>query len=226
MCVRKITIEIFATMVVLVTGTSTSQAETVIYRLGDHPDGILFRQDSDNPYGLRLDSQVPPTTFSFNTNLGGLGGPVYLTWDDQNLAAGARITGTLENNQDGSFWTVDYLITGLSELGAQGTSALNGFSATAGNGSVTRNGSAETIALAANLNDQGLAFFFAPDGYRLPGDSTIPVGRGWLLPPDTTDDFLFTASLVPLPAGVWLLVSGFAGLVALGRRRGSVPAVA
>ena len=197
-------------------GASMANAATVVFQMGDHPDAALYKQNNDNPYGLRLDSQSD-TTFSVSTNLGGLGGqgdPVTLSWDTANLAAGALLSGRVENNQDGTFWNLNYLITGLSPLGGPG------FVATGGNGTVSEIGGALRVwNLASELNNQGDAFVFAHDGHRLPGDNTSPVARGWLLPPNSTDDFLMVASPVPLPAGVWLLGSVLLGVFAARRRQ-------
>jgi hypothetical protein len=55
------------------------------------------------------------------------------------------------------------------------------------------------------------------DGHRIPGDNDSAVGRGWMLPPNSVDDWLVTAELIPEPASLALLASG--GVLLLNRRR-------
>ncbi len=190
-------------------------AAPVTFILGDHPDAALYQSDPTSPYGLRVDSAPPPgsgPTFSVGTNLGGLGGLMTLTWDPANLAAGATITGTMERNDDGTFWTTTYTMSGLAAAGS------GGFTATAGTGSVDEIGGAlRTIALTGETNGSGIAFEFDNDGWRLP-TSDGWVGRGWLLPPGSVDDWLVTATVVPVPAAAWLFGSAL-GLLGWMRRR-------
>ncbi len=187
----------------------------VTYLLGDHPDAALYQSDPTSPYGLRFDAAPPPgngPTFSVGTNLGGLGGPVTLMWDPANLAGGATISGTIERNDDGSFWTVTYILSGL-------VAAENGgFKATSGIGSVDEIGGAlRSIAMNGEADGTGFVFEFDDDGHRL-GTSSGWVGRGWLLPPDSTEDWLVTAQVIPVPAAAWLFGSAL-GLLGWVRRR-------
>ena len=179
-------------------------AATVTFTLGDHPDAALFQTDPTSPYGLRVDDAPPPgvgPTFSVGTNLGGLGGLTTISWDPLDLAAGATISGTLERNDDGTFWTAAYSLTGLSVAEA------GGFKATAGTGSVDEiGGAARTISLTGEADGSGNVFEFDNDGHRLvTADGWV--GRGWVLPPGSTDDWLVTATLVPVPAAAWLFGS-------------------
>jgi hypothetical protein len=207
---------IFALMLGALLGfTGTLHAATVTYILGDHPDASLYQGNPNDPYGLRYDAADPPgdgPTFSVGTNLGGLGGPVTLSWDDS-LAGVATLSGTLERNDDGTFWTVNYTLSGLASIGGSG-----GFTATAGTGSVDEIGGAlRSIALNGEQNPNGYAFIFNDDGHRLP-TSDDWVGRGWLDPTDSVDDWLVTAQIVPVPAAVWLFGSAL-GLMGFARRR-------
>lgn len=205
----------FLAVPILAAMAMSAQAATVTYILGDHEDGALYDGSTsgpNGPYGLRLDSFTPPAgpgpTFSVGDNLGGNGGVVELTWDDANLAAGATISGTLYQNDNGSSWAVSYSLTGLTDDGN------GGWWATAGTGSAT-NG-IDTVILTGELKD-GMAFVFADDGYRLPASDGF-VGRGWLLGGDGSDDWLVTATIVPIPAAVWLFGSAL-GMLGWLRRR-------
>lgn len=185
-------------------------AAPVTYVFGDHPDAALF--SNHDPYGVRVDSAPGAPTFSVGTNLSGLGGPVTLTWDPADLAAGASISGTVERNGDGTFWTTTYTLSGLAAAGS------GGFTATGGIGSLDEIGGAlRSIAMSGEANTAGFVFEFDNDGWRLP-TSDGWVGRGWLLPEGSTDDWLVTATIVPVPAAVWLFGSAL-GLLGWMRRR-------
>jgi len=192
-------------------------AAPVSFVLGDHPDAALYQSDATSPYGLRFDAALPSgagPTFSVGTNLGGLGGLTTITWDPLNLAAGATISGTLERNDDGTFWTATYTLAGLS------AAENGGFKATAGTGSVDEiGGLLRSIALIGKQNRAGIAFEFDNDGHRL-ATSDGWVGRGWMEPSNLIDDWLVTANPVPVPAAVWLFGSAL-GLLGWLRRRTS-----
>jgi len=74
--------------------------------------------------------------------------------------------------------------------------------------------------LASEPNSTGIAFEFLNDGFRLPGNTAI-AGRGWI---DATgvNDFLLTASPVPIPAAIWLFFSAVCGLGAMRQRAKAV----
>ena len=65
-------------------------------------------------------------------------------------------------------------------------------------------------------SDGNSVFTFANDGDRLP-TSDGWVGRGWLNE-SGTNDFLVTATLIPVPAAVWLFGSAL-GALGVWRRR-------
>jgi hypothetical protein len=203
---------------VLLSMSFAANSAAMTYVLGDHLDGELYKLDNSNPYGLRYDSAVPVgkgPTFSIGTNLGGLGGTTTVAFDAGDLAAGAILSGTLERNDDGTFWTVNYTMTDL-------VAAVNGgFKAEDGSGSVNEIGGAlRSFALDGKQDDSGYAFIFDNDGHRL-ASSDGWVGRGWLEPSTVsgTDDFLLTATVVPVPAAAWLFMSALGLLGAATRRR-------
>ena len=178
------------------------------YQLLDHGDGNLGPH-----YGLRLDAIGE--VFSFELD----GAFVELIWDGGNTAT---ISGDINQNTLGGnggvgpLWVLDYLLTGVVAVGTQG------FTASAGTGTLTDPFDAVT-SMIGKQDGGGIAFRFLADGHRLAGDSDSPVGRGWLLPPGSTDDFLVRAVKLPAvklpePGSALLLAALLAGLASVHRR--------
>ncbi len=179
----------------LVLSTATAFAGTIFpgtYRLLDHGDGALGPD-----YGLRVDS----INELFSVELGSV--QTLLTW---NGGATATISGTLHNNVTTDIWQVSYVMTGVV------AAASNlGFTATAGTGTLT-DPLLNVTAITGEQDGSGLVFRFLADGHRIAGDSDSAVGRGWLLPPNSTDDWLVRAELIPEPTSALLLSLALASL--------------
>lgn len=214
---------------------TAGQATTFNYVLDDHPFGGLTNAgsggSSNYKYGLRLDNAIRDDgmmtndgrkVFSF-----GLGSGAFLTYNDD--TGTARIFGDMVLNDSmgnpigpDSVFQVDYQMTGLTNLA--GTPGF--FSDGTGAGSGTISNGSVTYLLGAKA-DGGLFFEFDDDGYRIPGNNTAIVGRGWVDPKNGlggANDFLFTAisappGVIPLPAAGWMLIAGVAGLGYVGRRK-------
>lgn len=204
----------FALGGMLISLASNVMAAPVAFTLGDHLDAALFKAGGE-PYGVRIDDAPPPgngPTFSVGTNLGGGGGPVTLTWDPMDLSVDAVISGVTKRDDDGTFWDVNYTLTGLAAAGS------GGFTSTSASGSIDEQGGAlRSLTLTGEANGGGFVFEFDNDGHRLPSADGW-VGRGWLLPTGSTDDWLVIATPVPVPATVWLFGSAL-GLLVWARRR-------
>lgn len=175
------------------------------YQLLDHPDGAI----NPPPYGLRMDA----LGYTFSVETGGAN--IILDWDG---GATATISGSLWNNQLGEMWTVSYTLTGVVAEPAN-----LGFTASAGSGLLTDPLLNDTVLTGEPAGGTGPVFQFLADGYRLGGhpafgDADTPVGRGWLLPTGSTDDWLVRATLIPEPGTALLLGLGLAGLAGTRRR--------
>lgn len=168
------------------------------YTLLDHPDGA----NNPPPYGLRMDSLG--LSFSVEDN----GANVILDWDGGSTAS---ITGTLYSSA-GELWTVDYQLTSVIADGGG-----EGFIAGAGSGTVT-DSSLNSSPLTGISNGTGV-FVFLGDGHRLSGDNDSAVGRGWLEPAGSTDDWLVRAVPVPEPGTALLMGLGLAALTGTRARR-------
>ncbi len=187
-----------AALVLLFTMQSSFAAGIIgpgVYQLHDHGFGTLGPD-----YGLRVDAIAA----IFSVDLGGAS--TTLTWDG---GATATIAGTLHNNATTDIWTVSFVLSGVVPVGT------TGFTATAGTGTLTDPLLNVTV-MTGEQNGSGIAFDFLADGHRLPGDSSTAVGRGWLLPPNSTDDWLVRAELIPEPGTLALLTAG--GLMIVRRR--------
>lgn len=206
-CVKRSVLPILLLLGWLVAG-SAATAGTILpgqYRLLDHPDGAI----NPPPYGLRVDA----LGYTFSVETGGAN--VILDWDG---GATASITGSLWNNQLSEMWTVDYTLSGVTAAPLD-----EGFSATAGSGLLTDPLLADYV-MTGNTNGSGSVFDFLADGHRLGGwpafgDVDTAVGRGWLLPPGSTDDWLVRAVVIPEPGTGLLLGLGLLGLSSRRSRR-------
>lgn len=189
------------------------------YILGDHPDANL-QSLPDVSYGLRIDSIA-------NMGSGGNGSDaaktfsttqetasVSLFWDDMNDSDDTNdvvtIMGQVSRNSNDSIWDVIYTLTDI-------TAVADGFVAGAGTG--TLSDGTDSFDLTGETNNQNYVFLGLGDGHRLSNDGTSEVGRGWLEPNGSTDDWLVTLTPVPVPAALPLLLSGLLGFSVFGRRK-------
>jgi len=201
-----------AVVLLALTLSFTPNAFASSFVLGDHPDG---NQSSRGDYGIRLDSQ--------QIVVGGQLEGLLLSVDGLTLtvtgpgAAGAGLGG-VATDQNGTLYAVSASFDVIND--ATFDPLTGEFTASGGQLSVTPVVPSAAFAplqasLASSTTHNNLAFLFLNDGHRAaPGF----VGRGWLDLPGT-NDFLFTASPVPLPAAVWFFGSGIMGLVVMRRRK-------
>lgn len=196
-----------ASLVVL---PSVSASAFSSYVLSDHPNRGKQNQD----YGARLDAISMFFSFSLP------GARTVLSFDDSS----ASMTGTMVRDSDNMVFDLTYTFGGVEAYGP------DGFKATDGSGTLVKEDGSETIYLGYKQGNSGVengfAFLFGSDGHRL-SDPDGYAGRGWLtvgFAPDNmsdagTNDFLFTASPVPLPAPVLMLGAALLGIGAAGMRR-------
>ena len=219
--------------------TAISSADTVNiqnFALSNHPSGGINPQE----YGLRLDGfgGESPVTFSFENLATGESTTRLTVIEHSDGSTDIRIHGVVWGNSAnggtnfGSFMLdVMYSAPTVTES-SQGWEAQN-----AGEfiGSLTAmSGVAESMFgvgfqqdLFTLADSQGGSFRFLSDGHRIGNDSESWVGRGWVTNESdgirgSTNDFLFTANVVPLPTGA---MTGLVGLGLVGgmhwRRRHS-----
>lgn len=226
-----------------------AHATTTIYTLSNHPDSGGDPNPGDvSFFGLRLDGLLTgdaSETYIFDFDHASSN--MLLTIDD--MANTIEISGTAfgyeNNNLDGSIvagtealWSINFVydmnITGTYpddlSVGAPGHVNFGEISSSLG-----------SFDLRDHYSDTHLsAFLFADDITEF---SPVLTGWGWLdycntatgecvspdwrgsdqniadLPLPYTADWLFEATLVPVPAAVWLFGSGLIGLIAVARRK-------
>ena len=189
-----------------------------LYLLGDHSDAALFTGDPDTAYGLRVDtmpSGFGATTFSVAEG----GAEVLLNWGGTVAApdATATITGQIRRNGTTELWDVDVTLTGLAPVPLGGD--FTGFNATGSTGTISFG--TTVVDIPGVANGSGHVFNFLGDGHRLGGMEVV--GRGWIInnTDPCCDDWLVTATQVPVPepATFGLFGVGLAGLALLRRRQ-------
>jgi len=183
----------------------TSSAHAVSFRLSDHPNGALA---STSPYGIRLDA--------FDNRLISVDGLILTVG-----GTSASITGRTTDQFGGIFDISANIDIDTSDPRPGGQFLASGgvLNIQQVSGSAVPVGGSFLMDLDLDITATGgNPFIFLFDGHRLPGNNIAAVGRGWL-DAAGTNDFLFTASPVPLPAAVWLFGSALVGLVAVRRRR-------
>lgn len=208
----------------LVCIVGTVHAETVLqqFALFDHPSGAIAPQ----AYGLRLDglSSSGPLTFSFGDSL--LNSTMMMLVVDTGSQTEIRMSGTVTGNSAtggtplGNFnLSVTYVVSGNTTDGWEDNNANLGDVV----GTITGNFGSGDQTVNLNAKDSnGDTFRFLTDGHRISGDSDTWVGRGWVLPNNTmgaTNDFLFQAAVVPLPAAAWGGLAMLGGLCVARRIR-------
>ncbi|MEM7081616.1 MAG: VPLPA-CTERM sorting domain-containing protein [Pseudomonadota bacterium] len=190
--------------------SSATFAASMTFELGNHEDGALY-DGVTNPYGLRLDDSGQTFTVGDNLPATFTGASLFLTFDPDDLAAGAVLSGTIVDNANGGAWVVNYTLSDL-------TAAPNGgFIAQTGIGTLTEVGGTTVFDLIGKSNGTG-AFIFDNDGHRL-GTSDGWVGRGWVEGYGSANDFLVIATPVPLPGAIWMMGAAVIGLFGARRRR-------
>lgn len=208
------------------------------YRLFDHPDGA----QNPPPYGIRLDGLfdgTSTTTFSFDT----AEGVIMTVIDNSDMGGGItiNIAGVVYGGIDiGSEADPNHAGTGSYALDftyslnvvAEGTGYVVNPPAVGNGGTLNAlNINGEEANFQFNIFEElgtGNPFKFLQDEHRLTGfpeaGQDFWVGRGWLSfangqPTAGTQDFLFLATMIPLPTPWAMAGVGMLGLAASRRRR-------
>lgn len=202
------------------TATAAS-ADVFEFAMSNHPDGAV----APPFYGLRVDNMFGNgriNTFSIDHV-----GDSLLTVTEDGDDISILMEGTLFGGGDGGdahvnpelyTYTFEYTegVTKTSEgWKVVGTPEANG-------GTLTRVSDGAEFDFTTKANGSGVAFIFEADGHRIAGDSDSWVGRGWVMSEGNprsgaTQDWLFTAEVVPAPGTVALGAMG--GLLVTRRRR-------
>ena len=187
-------------------GVSSNPASAAIFNIADHPDGS---ESAIYEYGLRLDGE--DKFFSMD---GASTAQLFVDTTNGTASIMGTVIENSDTNNNVATWTISYVFSGVSLVGMGGE-----FTASGGAGTVTEIGGAMEIInmIGKQKSGTGIAFSFLNDGHRLPGNTGL-VGRGWIQK-HGTNDFLFTATVVPLPPAALLFGSALAGMGFLGRRR-------
>ncbi len=191
------------------------------FDLFDHPSGAIDPQ----AYGLRLDGLgiEDPMTFSFGDSQAN--STMTLQVVDTGSQTEIRMFGTVTGNSAnggtdfGSFsLNVTYVVDAVAN-GWEDNNSASGVMIGTLEGDF---GSGNEVVDLFGKSDGSDAFRFLADGHRISGDNSTWVGRGWLLPNNMmgdTNDFLFQAALVPLPAAAWGGLAMLGGIAAARRFR-------
>jgi len=214
----------FAVLAGLMTVAGAAHAgDTVLqqFALFDHPDGQIAPQ----AYGLRLDGLgvADPLTFSFGSSQAN--STMSMLVVDTGSTIEIRMSGTVTGNSANggtNYGTFDLDVTYVvSTVGSgwEDNNANSGLQVGTLEGDF---GSGNQIVNLFGNSDGNDTFRFLADGYRISGDNSTWVGRGWVLPNNmtgNTNDFLFQAAVVPLPAAAWAGLAMLGGLAAARRIR-------
>ena len=209
-----------------VASVASAGVTTQQFLLSDHPDGSAALPT----YGLRLDGLVGSGVNSFTFNQFN---DVVLTVTDDGSMITIDIEGTIFGGQHdgmggyvggGNAYAIDFTYAVNVEENAGGWRVL-GSGNTQNTGTLTLLGSMDPTDIFTITDNNNNAFIFAPDGHRLAGDNSSFVGRGWLTTNDNgsntsgTQDWLFTAEEMIVPAPGSIALAGLGSVFAFGRRR-------
>lgn len=191
------------------------------FNLFDHPGSLV----DPNAYGLRLDSFTSdaPVTFSFENGSGQ--SQVQLNVIDTGSGLQINIQGLVHGNSAlggsdyGTFmldltYSVDATGNGWEDMNMEDGEFVGGLTGVSTTGDSPL-GNGEFLDLFA-MSDGSDTFRFLADGFRLDGDTTSWVGRGWVSPEGGGagfNDLLFTAvSVIPLPPAAYAGLGMLTGL--------------
>ncbi len=223
---------VFAAAIVACAGAATAGGVDVVaeYAIHDHPNGNL----NPPPYALRMDGAWGISNLTLSADVHN-DATLTVSQDTGSGQFFIDIAGTFHGGEDiGAGWDSPFDVEVAMSYQVNVTAIadgwiVDGFSVL-NSGSFTRLDTNEMItwygledASGAN-GPAGETFHFASDGWRIDGDDSSWVGRGWLTPNfdgsplgSGSQDWIFTAELIPAPSGLALL--GLAGLAGTRRRR-------
>ncbi len=191
------------------------------FAMSDHPDG-----NAAPPfYGLRVDNLFNEgniNTFSIDHV-----GDSVITIHNNGGDLAIHMAGTLYGGQDGGAEGVDSGLYTYEFWFNEGVEEHDGGWRVIGtpdaNGGYLDEVAGDFYATFGTKADgSGVSFIFAPDGHRIDGDDETWAGRGWVMADDVrrsgyTQDWLFTAEVIPAPGTLALALGG--GLLTIPRRR-------
>ncbi len=207
------------TCAVIYLGAAPASADVSAFSMMDHPGGEV----APPFYGLRADhifGNGRVNTFSIDTFADSV---ITITDNGGNLSI--HMAGTLWGGGDGGAahvnpkqYTYEFDFTEGVEVFGDGWRVVGLHDANGG--FLDEVGGDFFMPLGTRVDNQSIAFVFAPDGFGIDGDDSTWVGRGGVLTPDpdgtgSTQEWLFTA--IPAPGTLGVALGG--GLLTLPRRR-------
>lgn len=191
------------------------------FALHDHPDAY----EAPPPYGLRVDNIIGSGLSTLS--LDQFSDTVLTVYDDG---------GNLSININGTLWGGEvsgnayvspeaYTVDMTYSIGVNpdfGGWLVTGFDS-ANAGTITRVSDNMSWDIFGMPSMTGAVLHFRPDGYRLDGDDSTWVGRGWITdqsdgsdPLQGARDWIFTATVIPAPSTGLIALTG---VLAMSRRR-------